>query len=289
MRKKEEYTLNQLRDYSSLFSRSEVEQWSAGNFTSINQKITRYDNNWTSYKNATYISYLKHLYKILELHYPNEYIFKNAFLNEWLIHELGKSSSKVFNEFRVGKAVADLVMFNGNSKVFEIKSELDTDTRLELQLENYLKAFNQVYLIVPESKLSTYRKYNKTVGIITYNNFRLQKFELFRDAGSNHNINADVIMDILHTPEYKSIVKSYLGSLPKMTSFDQYNICKNIIRQIPLDELNKFFIDTMKKRVFKPEISKRHYKEFNQINLSLKLNKERKERMICALKSPIIM
>lgn len=289
MVKKEEYTLNQLRDYSSLFSRSEVEQWSIGNFTSINQKITRYDNHWVSYKNATYISYLKHLYKILELHYPNEYIFKNTFLNEWLIDELGKSSSKVFNEFRVGKAVADLVMFNGNSKVFEIKSELDTDTRLDLQLKNYLQAFNQVYLIVPESKISTYQKYDQNVGIITYNSSRLKKFQLFRNAVLNTNINADVIMDILHTPEYKSIIKTYLGDLPKMTSFDQYNICKNIIRQIPLDELNKLFIDIMKKRVFKPEISKRNYKEFNQINLSLKLNRKRKENMIDTLKSPIIM
>lgn len=289
MVKNEEYTLNQLRDYSSLFSRSEVEQWAIGNFDSINQKITRYDSNWISYKNATYISYLKHLYKILENHYPNEYIFKNSFLNEWLIKELGKSNSNIFNEFRVGNAVADLVMFNGHSKVFEIKSELDTDNRLELQLENYHLVFNQIFIIVPESKLDTYLKYNENVGLITYSNLRTNKFALIRDAATNLNIDPGTIMNILRTTEYKSLVKSFYGSLPKMTSFSQYEICKKLVQEIPTEQLNDLFIQLMKRRVFKPEVSERNYKELNQINLSLRLNKKQKEKMILNLKSPLNM
>lgn len=289
MGKTEAYSLNQLRDYSSLFSRSEVEQWASGNFFSINKKIKRYDNNWASFKNATYIGYLKHLYKILEQHYPNEYIFKNSFLNEWLIQELGKTNSKVFNEFRVGNAIADLVMFNGHSKVFEIKSELDTDNRLELQLENYHQAFNQVFIIVPENKLYTYLKYSENVGIITFSNLRVNKFELVRDAVLDMQINPEVIMNILRTAEYKSLVQSYYGMLPKMTSFNQYDLCKKLIKEIPLDELNHLFIQLMKRRAFKPQISNRNYTELNQINLSLKLNKKQKEKMILNLKSPLNM
>jgi len=289
MGKTEAYSLNQLRDYSSLFSRSEVEQWASGNFFSINKKIKRYDNNWASFKNATYIGYLKHLYKILEQHYPNEYIFKNSFLNEWLIQELGKTNSKVFNEFRVGNAVADLVMFNGHSKVFEIKSELDSDNRLELQLENYHQAFNQVFIIVPDSKLSTYLKYNENVGIITFSNLRENKFELVREAVLDLRINPDIIMNILRTAEYKSLVQSYYGILPKMTSFNQYDLCKKLIKEIPVDKLNDLFIQLMKRRAFKPQISNRNYTELNQINLSLKLNKKQKEKMILNLKSPLNM
>jgi len=289
MGKTEAYSLNQLRDYSSLFSRSEVEQWATGNFFSINKKIKRYDNNWVSFKNATYIGYLKHLYKILEQHYPNEYIFKNSFLNEWLIKEIGQSNSKVFNEFRVGNAVADLVMFNGHSKVFEIKSELDSDNRLQLQLENYHQAFNQVFIIVPENKLPTYLKYSENVGIITFNNLRPNKFELVREAALDLRINPEVIMNILRTAEYKSLVQSYYGMLPKMTSFNQYDLCKKLIKEIPLDELNHLFIQLMKRRAFKPQISNRNYTELNQINLSLKLNKKQKEKMILSLKSPLNM
>ncbi|MBK5210692.1 MAG: hypothetical protein JJE44_14515, partial [Flavobacteriaceae bacterium] len=109
------YSQNQLRDYSSLFSRSEAQSWLRNDFSSIKHKINRYDGNWAKSKKATYIDYLKYVYSILESHYQNEYIFKNSFLNEWLIEEIGRNNSKVFNEYRVGNAVADLVMFNGNS------------------------------------------------------------------------------------------------------------------------------------------------------------------------------
>jgi len=287
MGRKEEFSINQLRDYSSLFSRSEAKLWINGDFNSIDKKINRYDCNWINYKNATYADYLKYLYKVLEVHYPNEYIFKNSFLNDWCINELGNKTSKVFNEFRVGNSVADLVMFNGHSKVFEIKSELDSDNRLELQLENYRQAFNQIFVIIPESKIFNYEKYDKSIGIISYNKLRSQKFQLYRNAEVNFNIEAKTIMAILHTEEYKSIVQDYFGELPKMTSFNQFVICKELICKIPTKDLNTLFIKQMKKRVFNPNISKRNYKEFNQINLSLKLNKKQKEKMILNLKSSL--
>ncbi len=281
------YSINQLRDYSSLFTRSQAKQWIKGDFNSIDKKLNRYDRKWIGYKNATYIDYLKHLYKILEANYPNEYIFKNSFLNDWLIDQLGTSQSKVFNEFRVGNAVADLVMFNGNSKVFEIKSELDTSNRLELQLENYKQAFNQIFVVVPESKIYEYEKFDNSIGIITFDSTGTKQFKLYRNAEVNDSIEPGVIMNILHTTEYKSIVKEYFGKLPEMTSFTQFKICKELILQIPLMDLNRLFIKQMKKRIFDPSLSKRNYKEFNQINLSLKLSKKQKEEMILNLKSSI--
>lgn len=287
MARKVDYTINQLRDYSSLFTRSQAKQWMKGDFNSIDKKLNRYDRKWINYKNATYIDYLKHLYKVLEKNYPNEYIFKNSFLNEWLIHELGTCQSKVFNEFRVGNSVADLVMFNGHSKVFEIKSELDTSNRLELQIENYRQAFNQIYIVVPELRIFEYEKFDTSIGIITFNSVGSKRFKLHRNAEVNYKIEASIIMNILHTVEYKSIVREYFGKLPEMTSFNQFEICKELILEIPLMDLNKFFIHQMKRRTFDPALSKRNYKEFNQINLSLKLSKKQKEEMILTLKSSI--
>ncbi len=81
-------------------------------------------------------------------------------MTEWLIKEIGQSNSKVYSEYRVGNAIADLAMFNGNSKVFEIKTEYDTDSRLKLQIEYYRKVFNQIFLIVPETKLHLFKKYD---------------------------------------------------------------------------------------------------------------------------------
>lgn len=282
------YSQNQLRDYSSLFSRSEAQSWLRNDFSSIKHKINRYDGNWAKSKKATYIDYLKYVYSILESHYQNEYIFKNSFLNEWLIEEIGRNNSKVFNEYRVGNAVADLVMFNGNSKVFEIKTEFDSESRLSYQLENYRKAFNQIYLIIPESKFFIYNKYENEIGLITFNSKSNQKFKIQREAVNNLEIDSDTIMNILHTKEYKAIVKTYFGVLPeKITSFNQFNKCKELIREIPNLELNKLFIEQMKNRNFDNVLSSRYYKEFNQLSLALKFNKKNKNNLIENLKSQL--
>ena len=284
---KPSYNLNQLRDYSSLFSRSQALLWLKSDFTSINYKIERYDEKWGNSVCATYIDYLKYVYHILEMHYQNEYVFKNAFLNDWIIEEIGKDNTKIFNEFRVGNAVADLALFNGNSTVFEIKTEFDSTSRLTLQLENYHKAFNQVFIIIPEPKLSLYRKFDKKVGIITFNKSHTQNFEIQRVAVFNSVVDADTIMHILHTHEYKAIVKSFYGQLPAMTSFNQFRKCRDLIKEIPNHELNKNFIDQMKKREVENELSSRYYKELNQLSLALRLSKTEKDTLINNLKSPL--
>jgi len=281
------YHNNQLRDYSTLFSRNEVLSWLKMDFSSIKFKIERYDENWLKSKRATYLDYLKYVYSVLLMNYQNEYVFKNEFLNKWLISELGEDNSKIFSEFRVGNSVADLVMFNGCSKIFEIKTEYDSDFRLPLQLENYKKAFNQIYLIVPESKLRVYEKYDERFGLISFNSNCKNSFEPRRVASINFEIDPPTIVNILHTNEYKSIVQTYFGHLPKMTSFSQFKICSEMISEIPENELNELFIAEMKKRGINDALSNRFYKEFNQLFLALKINRTNKNMMMNSLKTPI--
>lgn len=278
---------NQLRDYASLFSRNEVYAWIKKDFTSINFKVERYDSNWKQLTNKTYLDYLRYVYSVLEKNYQNEYIFKNEFLNKWLLSELGENDSKIFSEFRVGKSIADLAMFNGCSKVFEIKTELDNDNRLALQIESYKHVFNEIYLIVPESKIELYKKYEKKIGLITFSNKTKNSFSVYRKAIPNFEICPQAIMQILHTNEYKSLVKNFYKTLPKLTSFNQFEVCKELVCEIPKTALNQLFINEIKKRGQKKVLSPRCFKEFNQLFLALKFSSEEKANMIEILKTPL--
>ena len=86
------FTSNQLRDFSTLFSRSEVNRWLKGDFESIDIKLKRY-NLTKQNKGNTYLKFLRNTYRILEKNYPNEYVLKNEFLNNWLKKELGTDNS----------------------------------------------------------------------------------------------------------------------------------------------------------------------------------------------------
>lgn len=280
------FTSNQLRDYSTLFSRSEVNRWLKGDFKSIDTKLQRY-NLVEKNKGKSYLKILKKAYKVLEDNYQNEYILKNEFLNKWLKNELGSNNSVIFNEFRLGKAIADLAMFNGVSKVFEIKTILDKEYRLSNQIEEYKKIFNEVYIIVPSELLSKYANYDNSVGIISYGS-KIKNFELFRKAERLNNINSDILMEVLHTKEYIKISQEYYANLPKMNSFNQFEICKELISKIPQDELNKLFIATMKNRNIHNQFFNKVNNEFNQICLSLNLKKQERDNLINSLKTNTI-
>lgn len=281
------YTTDQLRDYSSLFSRNQVKSWFNNDFTSIYHKIKRYDEDWLTMDNTNLVEYLQHVYKILEGHYQNEYIFKNTFLNEFLIQEVNTGDTQVFSEFRLGNVIADLAIFNGTSKVFEIKTEMDSAKRLDCQLTNYQQAFNEIYLVLSESRLGDYQHFGKEIGIIVYRPNSIEKFQVRRKAIPNYTLDKNTIMRVLHTQEYKDLVKIHFGELPKMTSFNQFEKCRELILQIPNDELNVYFISAMKARQKDIAFTKKHYREFNQISLALKLSATERKKLIDQLKSPI--
>ncbi|MCG7282013.1 sce7726 family protein [Chryseobacterium taklimakanense] len=280
------HSKNQFRDFSSLFTRSEVTRWLKNDFQSIDIKLDRYDV-LEKNKGNSYLKILKNTYKRLEKSYPNEYIVKNEFLNRFLKKELGNEDSIIYNEFRIGKAIADLAMFNGISKVFEIKTVLDKEYRLSNQIQEYKKIFNEVYIIVPTIQLSKYINYDKNIGIIAYDNEN-RKFELIQKSVRNYEMDKDVVMEILHTKEYMQIVNEYFKELPEMNSFNQFQICKDLIKRIPNEDLNKLFLKTMKKRNINNLFFNKFNSEFNQICLSLNLNQTERDVLIKNLKSNIV-
>jgi hypothetical protein len=282
---KASYPIDQLRDYSSLFSRNEAKRWLNNDFSVLNHRIEQYDNSLLK-KDISYLKYLKYIYRVVRRDYPFEYIYKNEFINQWVKNELGNSNSIVFNEFKIGKATADLALFNGTSKVFEIKTIFDSEYRLSHQLNEYKKLFNEIYLIVPECQASKYLHGNDKVGIITYSSLT-NSFRLVRKSHFQKCPNFSIIMKVLHTKEYKDIVFEFYGKLPKMNDFTQFDVCKELIFKIPPMELNKLFVKTLKRRKINNHFFNKLNSEFNQICLSLNLTENEKEKLIYKLDTKI--
>ena len=258
------FTSNQLRDFSTLFSRSEVNRWLKGDFNSIDIKLERY-NLIEKNKGNSYLKFLRNTYHILEKNYPNEYVLKNEFLNKWLKKELGTN----------------------NSKVFEIKTILDKEYRLSNQIQEYRKIFNEVYIIVPDVLLTKYSNYDESIGIITFDS-NSKNFKIVQRAKRNKELNPETLMEVLHTKEYLEITEEYYEQLPQMNSFNQFEICKGLISKIPQKELNDLFLSKMKKRKINNHFFNKVNNEFNQICLSLNLKKEERDNLINSLKTNTI-
>ena len=95
-------------------------------------------------------------------------------------------------------------------------------------------------------------------------------------------------MEVLHTKEYLEISKAYFEQLPEMNSFNQFEICKELISTIPQEDLNNLFITSMKKRNINNQFFNKVNSEFNQICLSMNFKKQDRDNLINGLKTNTI-
>ena len=154
-------------------------------------------------------------------------------------------------------------------------------------MEQYRKVFNEIFLIIPISKLEEYRNYDCGVGIICFDKSRDNRFNVYKSATKNSEIDAKALMHIFHTKEYKEIVHQYYGKLPDVSSFNQFEICSELIAKIPKKDLNQLFINKMKERAGSYKLSIRYHREFNQLSLALRMGSKNRKQLFSILKTPL--
>lgn len=282
---------DRLRSYSSIFSSTSFARLLRDDdFSFITAKIERYDSDVLGIKFNTYLDYIRYIYRRLSSAYRNEYIYKNTLINEMLLKEYGTQETAAFNEFRVGNSVADFVLFNGISKVFEIKTELDSDKRLEAQLADYRKLFQQCYIVTSEALVSKYLCKDESVGVIAVqNSYGHLKLHRIRAARNQAQIDPRMLMKSLRTYEYKNVVREYFGMLPKMNSFTMFDICQDMVCKIPSSDLHTLFIAQMKQRQTNIPILKKCSRELRQLCLSMNISLTQYEQLSQKLNQPIFI
>lgn len=277
MRQKDSYrNVERMHDYSSLFSYA---SWSKtlneGCPSDIISVYQKYDEVDAREEIPTFLCYLESVYRCLLRNYRNEYIYKNELLSKLILKLFGKTTSVAVNEFRVGDSVADLALFNGESKCFEIKSELDSPQRLSSQLECYQKVFEQCYIMVPIDMVATYRRLvDDRVGIITLRYCRNGQVSVRveQPAMINESVDVDVLMRSVRASEYRWMIKRAYGKLPDVSDFDMYEVCKEQLRCLSSEELHRLFKDAIKMRSSKVSLLKGVMPIFRQMSLSMNLS-----------------
>lgn len=199
-------------------------------------------------QSVTLRDFFENSYKHLLKSYRNEYIFKNAIVKKVLIGKHSLKSSSLFTEFRVATSKADVVILNGTSHVYEIKTELDSLERLKSQIDNYKKVFENVNVVTVESKVDTIRNLlDDTIGIIILTD----KYTLrtVRKARSGlYNLDKGYLFDILRRDEYLEILLKINDFLPDLPNTKIYSACKKIFTQLPIEIIHKELLRVLKNR-----------------------------------------
>ena len=131
------------------------------------------------------------------------YCHNEAFIKASLSQKLKRHNCVSLFELPVGDSRADLCSINGNSIAYEIKTIYDSTKRLLKQVNDYLTAFEYVYVVCPKEKTkSILNIVPLEVGVYEYDNKkRKPSFLMVKEASLSHLIDRNVQLNILRKSE----------------------------------------------------------------------------------------
>ena len=214
---------------------------------------------------------------LIKTHYVNEQIVKSAFIKKYSLHLSTKRTVTIF-ELDANESRSDICMVNGKSKVFEIKTEYDTYVRLEKQLEDYSKLFDEIYIIIPECQLaSVMPMLDEKIGVYTYIQNRLGNlnFNAFRNAKQNHCIDPVTQLNLFTKRQLSSLCKE--KSLKVSSKTDMVTSLLDFYNPHDINKMYKEMLKTKYKnkwefvKKYKNQITDLDYQWFFTNNLPIEI------------------
>lgn len=220
----------------------------------------------------------------------DEYLYKAALTHKVLLGTHSLNTACMINEFRVGECKADLVILNGTSTVYEIKSERDSLSRLGRQTETYKKVFGRVFVIAGENHVgAVLKKTSENIGVMKLS--KRHQISVVRDAEDRSDrICPATLFEALRTEEAKHVL-SFLGaSIPSLpNTIVREELRKRFVLFHPTD-LHFAMVETLKRtRNLLPlsDLVKSLPFSLQPAALSVSVKKEQHRRLIEAVNAPL--
>ena len=239
------------RGLSVLYNRTFVRKIISNNYKNYLENILSRSNYLV--KEVSLVHVLDSLYSEFKKNYKCEYVYKNTIVNKILLGRHSLNTSTLISELNVGKSKADIVIFNGTSTVYEIKTELDSLNRLEAQLEDYLKCFDKLYVITTlENIKKLENKLSGKIGLIEYT--KRGTLREHKKAESNkQNIDKKSLFSLFRKNEMLNIIKKIGFEIPDVHPRYLREECEKIFLKLSNEEAHNIAIEEIKKRKIKNE------------------------------------
>jgi|TARA_R110001583_G_scaffold126857_1_gene278432 hypothetical protein len=232
------------REASKLFTSTKLSALADGDFSYVTRVAQQY-------LGVDHISDIKDIFNLvhkkLSQEYRSEYYFKNAIAKRHLLGKHSLSTATMLSEFRVGRSKADCVIVNGKSTCYEIKSEFDTLNRLNTQLIDYLKVFDEVYVVCANKNVaSVLENSDPRVGVLvlTSKNYLSEKRT---PTPRKEPIDIEILMKSLRKAEYLDIVESMGLPVPDVPNSRLQSECESLLTSVDPKKLSKAFLNVIKK------------------------------------------
>lgn len=201
-----------------------------------------------SLKNDDYKLLFEEGYNTLLSNYRCEYIYKSEIYDKIRKQNKRRKKNGILTEVRSGKSIADLLWLNGTSIAYEIKTEIDTNRRLEKQIESYQYLFKETTVVTYEKNIPLIKSSLPPVTGIMYLNGK-GMLKVYR--GSTEYIdflNPEIMFLTLRRNEYENAIKEAFGYIPEVSDAHIYNECYNLFKTLNPLEAHNLMVKQLKNR-----------------------------------------
>lgn len=156
---------------------------------------------------ATAVDFFEWAYRRLYRTYRCEYIYKNEILLMLFRSRHNLAHAVVASEFLIGNNRLDLLVVNGTTEAYEVKTRYDDLARLVAQTAAYLTVFDRVNVVCDPAYAGPVRSLvDARVGIISLTAKGSLCVE--RDCTPNaKNLDPESVFDLLRSAEYVDVVR----------------------------------------------------------------------------------
>ncbi len=246
-----EYNTNQVIAMTWLFSSKVIKELAQKGESSTFSRLIKAADLWPRLPNCEKLR-IRDAYDIVYNILKNgdnrsAYIYKNVLTRKRFLGIHSLKTASLLTEFRVGNSKADVVILNGTSTAYEIKSERDTFLRLGSQISSYLNVFDNVYVISSEDNCERLMSLlPPQVGIMALN--KRQCISTIRDALSNkRNISPSIFFDSLTRKEAEEVLKLYSITIPKVPNTKIRNELKSLFIELGASRVHDGAVTVLKK------------------------------------------
>jgi hypothetical protein len=221
----------------------------------------------------------------------DEYIYRAALTDKILRKKHSLRTATMLNEFRAGTSKADLVILNGTSTVYEIKSERDTLARLVRQIEDYKRVFASVNVVVSEKHVEAVQSVlPEDVGIMCLSN--RYHISTRRDAvDCPERICPMTIFESLRSAEAATVLQRLGIPVPDVPNTQRHGAMRRLFANLEPAALHSELIRTLKRtRDLAPlsELLNRLPPSLEAAALSIPLRRADHGRLVRAVETPLV-
>ncbi|MBL3690364.1 hypothetical protein D3226_10380 [Leucobacter chromiireducens subsp. chromiireducens] len=152
----------------------------------------------------------------------------------------------MLSEFSIGMSRADLVLLNGTAMVYELKSERDSLTRLQGQMDDYRRVFAAATVLTDQKHLLKVEKLvDASVGLAVLT-ARGRISEIRPAAPTPERIDPSAVLDALRLQEALDVLRRMEIEAPDTTNTKIRGCIRSLFKGIDPVELHSALVEVLK-------------------------------------------